>query len=149
MDHSKLKDMAYRSVIAEETLVILKPDACERNLVGTILSRLEGKGLKIMELSMTSCDRQKAEEHYIEHKGMPYFNDLCEYLSSGSVVVAIMYGENAIKTVRECMGPYKNPPAGTIRGDFAESQMRNSIHASANKADAAREIGIWFAGMSK
>ena len=132
----------------ERTLIIVKPDGVQRGLVGEILGRLEGRGLKIVALQLQNVSREVAEKHYGEHKGKPFFPGLIDYITSGPVVTAVLEGPSAIEATRATMGstnPAKAGP-GTIRGDFALIMGRNLIHGSDGPESAAREIGIFFGG---
>jgi nucleoside-diphosphate kinase len=130
----------------EQTLIILKPDAVERQLVGEILSRLENKGLRIAEMKMLRITAEMAKRHYAEHAQKPFYPGLEEYITSGPVVAAIIEGEEAVAVVRRMVGPTNGieAPAGTIRGDFSLSSQRNLVHASDSADSAQREIGLFF-----
>jgi nucleoside-diphosphate kinase len=133
----------------ERTLVLLKPDVAERNLVGQILAIYEQQGLSIERLRMLVPSRQWAEAHYEEHRGQPYFEPLIGYLTRGKVVAAVITGEQAIDRVRRLNGPTdpaKAPPE-SVRGRFALSTRENSVHASDSLASAAREMHLWFGQM--
>lgn len=130
----------------ERSLVILKPDAVQRGLVGTILSRLEQRGLKIVGMKLMQIDEKLARTHYAEHEGKGFFNDLVSYITSGPVVVLVIAGENVIEMIRSSVGatnPAKAAP-GTIRGDFAVSIGRNLIHASDKPESGEREAANFF-----
>jgi nucleoside-diphosphate kinase len=130
----------------ERSLVILKPDAVQRGLVGTILSRLEQRGLKIVGMKLMQIDEQLARKHYAEHEGKGFFNDLVSYITSGPVVVLVIAGENVIEMIRNTVGatnPAKAAP-GTIRGDLAVSIGRNLIHASDKPESGERETANFF-----
>ena len=130
----------------EATLVICKPDAVRRGLVGDILSRLERKGLRIEALRMMRVDRELAERHYAEHTEKPFFGELVEFITSGDVVVARVTGRQAVSVVRTLMGstdPAASAP-GTIRGDLALTVTDNLIHGSDSPESAARELGLFF-----
>jgi nucleoside-diphosphate kinase len=131
----------------ERTLVIVKPDAMQRGLIGEIVGRLERRGLKLEGLKLLRVDRALAERHYAEHQGKPFYEGLVSYITACPVVVAVFAGEGAITTVRATIG--KTNPAeaapGTIRGDFALEVGRNLIHASDGPESAAREVGLFFA----
>ena len=131
----------------ERTLILLKPDSVERQLVGTILSRFERKGLKIVAIQMMQLTPELARKHYAEHVKMPFYPGLETYITSGPVVAAILEGTEAIAVVRRMIGPTNGieAPSGTIRGDFALSSQRNLVHASDSTAAAEREISIFFA----
>jgi nucleoside-diphosphate kinase len=130
----------------ERSLVILKPDAVQRGLVGTILSRLEQRGLKIVGMKLMQIDEKLARTHYAEHEGKGFFNDLVSYITSGPVVVLVIAGENVIEMIRNTVGatnPAKAVP-GTIRGDFAVAIGRNLIHASDKPESGEREVANFF-----
>ena len=130
----------------ERSLVILKPDAVQRGLVGTILTRLEQRGLRIVGMKLMQIDEKLARTHYAEHEGKGFFNDLVSYITSGPVVVLVITGENVIEMVRNTVGatnPAKAAP-GTIRGDLAVSIGRNLIHASDKPESGEREVQNFF-----
>ncbi|RLF37075.1 MAG: nucleoside-diphosphate kinase [Thermoplasmata archaeon] len=130
----------------ERTLVILKPDAVQRGLVGEIISRFEKRGLKIVAMKMVKVSRELAEEHYKIHRGKPFFEPTVNYITSSPVVAMVIEGRNAIEVVRKMMGstdPQKAEP-GTIRGDYALYIGRNIIHGSDSKENAEFEINLWF-----
>ena len=132
--------------MSERTLSIIKPDATARNLTGVINSRLEGGGLRIIAQRRMRMTIEKAEGFYAEHRERPFFNDLCAFMTSGSVVVQVLEGDNAIARNREIMGA-TNPEkadAGTIRRDFGESIERNSVHGSDSPESAVREVAYFF-----
>lgn len=130
----------------ERSLIILKPDAVQRGLVGPILTRLEQRGLKLVGLKLMQIDEELARKHYAEHEGKGFFNSLVEYITSGPVVVLAVAGENVIEMVRNMVGatnPLKAAP-GTIRGDLAVSIGRNLIHASDKPESGEREVQNFF-----
>ncbi len=130
----------------DRTLVILKPDAVQRGLVGEVLGRIEKRGLKIAAMKLMQIDQETAHTHYAEHVGKPFFQGLVDFITSGPVVVAIFEGPNAQPIVRTTMGktnPVDSPP-GSIRGDLAVDLGRNVIHGSDSPESAEREIGIFF-----
>jgi nucleoside-diphosphate kinase len=133
-------------VAIESTLLIIKPDAVRRGLVGDVLRRIESKGLRIAEMRMTTIDRELAESHYDEHRDKPFFDELVGFISSGPVVVARIEGENAIEVWRSMMGPTdpKDAPAGTVRGDFGTVITENLVHGSDSAASAERELKLFF-----
>jgi nucleoside-diphosphate kinase len=134
-------------VAEEETLVIVKPDAVKRGLVGEILSRLQRKSLRIAEMRLMHVDRDLAERLYGEHREKAFFSELVEFITSGDVVVARIAGENAIPVVRGLMGatdPVKAAP-GTIRGDFGLVITQNLVHGSDSPESAKRELDLFFA----
>jgi len=130
----------------QRTLILLKPDAVERQLVGTILARFEQKGLKIAAMRMLHFTTELAREHYADHVDKPFYPGLEAYITSGPVVAAILEGQEAISVVRLMIGPTNGleAPAGTIRGDLSLSGQRNLIHASDSTASAEREVAIFF-----
>lgn len=130
----------------EQTLVLVKPDACERHLIGAILGHYEQAGLEVKQLKMLRPTRELVAEHYAEHLGQPYYAGLLERLAGHPVVALVLAGENAIEQVRELNGatdPAKAAP-GTVRALYALDTHRNSVHASDSAASAAREISLWF-----
>ena len=131
----------------ERTLSIVKPDATRRNLTGQINARLEAAGLRIVAQRRLRLSRPLAEAFYAVHRERPFYRSLCEFMTSGPVVVQVLEGKNAIETNREVMGatdPAKAAP-GTIRKDFAESIEANSVHGSDAPDTALREIAFFFA----
>jgi nucleoside-diphosphate kinase len=135
--------------MAERTLSIIKPDATRRNLTGKINARFEEKGLRIVAQRRIRLSRAQAEQFYAVHKARPFFNSLCEFMTSGPVVVQVLEGDNAVMKNREIMGatdPAK-AAAGTIRKDFAESIEANSVHGSDSAENAAIEIAFFFSGL--
>jgi nucleoside-diphosphate kinase len=132
--------------VIESTLLIIKPDAVRRGLMGEILRRIEAKGLLIAEMRMTTIDRDLAEEHYDEHREKPFFEELVGFITSGPVVVARIEGENAIDVWRSMMGPTdpKDAPAGTVRGDLGTVITENLVHGSDSAASAERELKLFF-----
>ena len=131
----------------ERTLSIIKPDATKRNLTGQINARFEAAGLRIVAQRRIRLSRPQAEAFYAVHRERPFYRSLCEFMTSGPVVVQVLEGQNAIDRNREVMGatdPAKAAP-GTIRKDFAESIEANSVHGSDAPETAAREIGFFFA----
>jgi nucleoside-diphosphate kinase len=135
--------------MAERTLSIIKPDATRRNLTGKVNARFEEKGLRIVAQRRLRLSRAQAEQFYAVHKARPFFNSLCEFMTSGPVVVQVLEGDNAVARNREIMGatdPAK-ASAGTIRKDFAESIEANSVHGSDSAENAAIEIAFFFSGL--
>jgi nucleoside-diphosphate kinase len=130
----------------EQTLILLKPDAVERHLIGEILSRFERKGLNIAAMRLLHVVPEQAKVHYAEHVAKPFYPGLEAYITSGPVIAAIIEGPEAIAVVRRLVGPTNGieAPAGTIRGDFSLSGQRNLVHASDSPESAKREIGIFF-----
>lgn len=130
----------------EKTLVLIKPDAVERNLVGKILALYEENSLKITRLEMVHADRSIAEEHYIEHLGRPYYEKLMNYITRSPLVALVLEGEEAISRVRQLNGK-TNPleaDKGTIRALYGIDNSYNTVHASDSPENAEREMKIWF-----
>ncbi len=133
----------------ERTLAIIKPDAFKRGLVGDILKRIEASGLTLHALRLMHLTRAQAESFYDVHKSKPFYNSLCEYMSSGPVVIAVLQGDRAIARWRELMGatdPAKAAP-GTIRKQFGISVEENATHGSDAPDTAACEIAFFFSGV--
>ena len=130
----------------EQTLIVIKPDAFERKLTGSILSRFENKGFLIRELKSYIFTKEKAEEFYSVHKNKPFFSELVSFISSSKVVVCILEGENAINTVRLLIGATRAYDAqpGTIRGDFGLGITNNIIHASDSYESFIKESQVIF-----
>jgi len=127
-------------------LVLCKPDAVQRGLIGRIVSRFEDKGLKIIGLKMLKVDQDLASKHYQEHVTKPFYDELCSFITSSPLVAMAIEGENAVAVVRNLMG-VTNPQdaaSGTIRGDFGLSLTMNLVHGSDSPASAEREIGLFF-----
>lgn len=133
----------------ERTLSILKPDATRRNLTGKINARFEEAGLRIVAQKRLRMTRAQAEGFYAVHKSRAFFGDLCEFMSSGPVVVQVLEGENAIARNRELMGATNpaNAAEGTIRKDYGESIEANSVHGSDSPETAASEIAYFFSSL--
>lgn len=130
----------------ERTLILFKPDAVQRRLVGRIIARIEEKGLKIVGLKMIRVSRELAEKHYAEHREKPFYPELVSFITSAPVVAMVVEGPRAVEVVRKMMGktnPLEAEP-GTIRGDFGLSVTMNLIHGSDSPASAAREIALFF-----
>lgn len=125
---------------------MLKPGVLNRRIVGQVISRLESKGLKLAGLKMMQISEELAHKHYAEHKGKPFFNDLCSYITSAPVVAMVWQGDDCVSLVRKVVGATKPSEAapGTIRGDFCAHTNFNVIHASDSDESAAREIGLFF-----
>ncbi len=130
----------------EQTLSIIKPDATRRNLTGAVNARLEEAGLRIVAQKRIRLSRERAEAFYDVHKERPFYDSLCDFMTSGPVVVQVLEAENAVALNREVMGA-TNPAdadAATIRADFAESLEANSVHGSDSPDNAAREVAFFF-----
>ncbi len=130
----------------ETTLIILKPDAVERRLIGRIVARFEEKGLQIAGAKMLRVTRDLAEAHYAEHEGKPYYPTLIQFITSSPVVALAVRGHSAIDVCRRLLGPTDGleAPGGTIRGDLAMSKTMNLVHASDSPESADRELRLWF-----
>jgi nucleoside-diphosphate kinase len=130
----------------DRTLILVKPDAMERNLGGAILARLEAAGLKITALKALKVDEALANKHYAVHTGKPFFKDLIAYITSYPIIAAVFEGKNAVETARKTMGATdpKKADAGTIRRDFGLDLQRNSVHGSDSAANAEIEIALYF-----
>lgn len=133
--------------VTERTLVLIKPDGVERQLVGEIISRIERKGLIIAALELRRVSEDLAAAHYAEHEGKPFFDSLLEFITSGPVVAAIVEGPRAIAAFRQLAGgtdPVEKATPGTIRGDFGLETQFNLVHGSDSTESAKREIALWF-----
>lgn len=130
----------------EKTLSIIKPDATEKNVIGKIIERFESAGLKVVAAKMLKLDDVKAGGFYAEHIGKPFYENLVSYMTSGPVIVQVLYGNDAIAKNRELMGATNPQEAalGTIRADFAESIDANAVHGSDSSESARREISYFF-----
>lgn len=130
----------------QKTLVLVKPDGVQKNLIGEIISRFEGRGLNVAALKLMQISEEQAKTHYAEHSERPFFGELVEFITSGPVAAMVISGENAIKAVRGMMGatnPLESVP-GSIRGDFALTIGENIVHGSDSEESAAREIKTFF-----
>jgi nucleoside-diphosphate kinase len=128
------------------TLILVKPDAFARNLTGEIVARFERKGLRIAQLELKTLDRALAEEHYAEHQGKPFFEELVSFITSGPLVAMVLEGEEAVRAARQVIGatnPLEAVP-GSIRGDFAIEVGQNMVHGSDSDESAEREVGLFF-----
>ena len=130
----------------QQTLVLLKPDCVQRRLVGVIIERLEKKGLRLAGMKLVQPSCELAEKHYAVHKGKPFYDSLVKFVTAGPTVAMVWEGREAVKVVRNLMGPTDGAQAapGTIRGDFALSIQNNLVHGSDSPENAALEIGLWF-----
>lgn len=130
----------------ERTLIILKPDTVQRQLVGQILDRFERKGLVLAGMKLMQVTKELAERHYAVHQGKPFYSGLIEYITSSPVVVVVVQGPRVIEVARKLMGKtfgYEAEP-GTIRGDFGASKTYNLVHGSDSPESAEQEIGLYF-----
>jgi nucleoside-diphosphate kinase len=130
----------------ERTLIILKPDAVQRGLVGEIVTRFEKKGLQIVGMKAMKIPQQLAETHYEPHRGKPFYPGLVRFMTSSPVIVLALAGRGAIDVARKMMGKTFGSQAepGTIRGDFGVSNSFNLIHGSDSPESAQRELGLFF-----
>ena len=132
--------------VAERTLIVFKPDAVQRGIVGELLARFERRGFRIAALRALRVDRAMAERHYAVHRGKFFFEDLVRTITASPVAAAVLEGPHAIAVVRAMVGatrPHEAAP-GTIRGDYALVGLRNLVHASDALETAASEIALWF-----
>lgn len=130
----------------QQTLILLKPDAVQRRLIGEVIGRFERKGLRLAALKFVQATRTLAENHYAVHKGKPFYESLLQFLTSGPTVAMVWEGREAVSVCRSMMGATdgaKSPP-GTIRGDFSLSVQNNLIHGSDSPENATTEIALWF-----
>ena len=130
----------------ERTLVLCKPDAVARGLVGEVVGRLERKGFRLVAMELRTLDEATAKRHYGEHEGKPFFGELVSFITSGPLVALCVEGPEAVGSVRTLMGP-TNPitaPPGSIRGDYGLEIEKNLVHGSDSPESAARELGLFF-----
>lgn len=133
--------------MTSRTFFMIKPDGVARGLVGTIIDRIERKGLKIVAMDLRMVPQETAAAHYAEHAERPFYNDLLEFITSGPVVAGVLEGPRAIEAWRQLAGgtdPVEKAAPGTIRGDFGLETQLNIVHGSDSDESAAREIGLWF-----
>ncbi|MAF52115.1 MAG: nucleoside-diphosphate kinase [Chloroflexi bacterium] len=130
----------------ETTLVLLKPDAVQRGLIGEIISRLERRGLKIVGMKLMQVSEELAHRHYGEHEGKPFFAPLVSFITSGPIVAMAIESGDAVALVRKTMGETKpvDSPPGSIRGDFGVDIGRNLVHGSDSVESAERELALFF-----
>jgi len=130
----------------ERTLIIIKPDGVERNLIGPIITRFEQRGLKIVGMKMLQVSDKLARQHYAVHEGKSFFEPLIEYITSAPVVVMALEGPQAVQAARNTIGATKpvEAAAGSIRGDFGMMVGRNLVHGSDSPENGAAEIALWF-----
>jgi nucleoside-diphosphate kinase len=136
--------------VTERTLVLIKPDAITRGLVGELVSRFERKGLTIEALQLRTMDAELADQHYAEHVAKGFYPPLKEFMTSGPLVSMILAGDEAIEVVRAMVGSTdgRKAAAGTIRGDLSLSNRENLVHASDSPESAKRELALWFPDLS-
>ena len=135
--------------MTERTLALIKPDGVSRNLIGDVLTRCEGRGLKVVALKMVRLTLEAAKGFYVVHRERPFYQSLAESMSAGPIVAAVLEGEGAIVTYRELMGATdpKKAAAGTIRADLAVSLEQNTVHGSDSPQSAAFEIPYFFSAL--
>lgn len=136
--------------MTQRTLVLLKPDAVRRGLVGEILSRFEAKGLSIVAMEQRTIDAETADAHYAEHVERDFYPPLRAFVTSGPLVALVLEGDEAVEVVRAINGATDGRKAapGTIRGDFSLSNRENLVHGSDSPESAQREIALWFPGLA-
>jgi nucleoside-diphosphate kinase len=130
----------------ERTLILVKPDAFARNLTGEIIARFERKGLRLVAMKLMTMSRDLAVQHYAEHEGKPFFDELVSFITSGPLVAMVLEGESAIVAARQVIGA-TNPleaNTGSIRGDYAVTVGQNMVHGSDAPESATREVGLFF-----
>ncbi len=139
--------------VQERTLVLVKPDAVQRGLIGEVLRRIEAKGYRVIALDLRIAGRDLLEQHYAEHVGKPFYEPLVEFMSSGPVVAAVVEGQRVVEGFRSLAGATEPTGAapGTIRGDLGRDWgtrvQQNLVHGSDSRESAAREIAVWFPGL--
>jgi len=134
----------------DRTLILVKPDAFERALTGEIISRFERRGLRIAALKHMTVERERAEDHYAEHREKPFFGDLVEFITGGPLVAMVLEGYEAVRAARQIIGatnPLEAAP-GSIRGDYALEVQTNLVHGSDSAESAVRETNIFFPELS-
>jgi nucleoside-diphosphate kinase len=133
----------------ERSLVLVKPDAVRRGLLGEILARFERKGLVIEALELRTMDAELADQHYADHVDKPFYPPLKEFMTGGPLAALVLSGDDVIEVVRAMIGATdgRKAAAGTIRGDFSLSNRENLVHASDSPESAKRELALWFAAL--
>jgi len=130
----------------ERTLILVKPDAFARNLTGEIIARFERKGLRLVALKLTTMSQELAAQHYAEHEGKPFYDELVSFITSAPLVAMVLEGDQAIEAARQVIGA-TNPlqaTTGSIRGDYAIAVGQNMVHGSDATESAAREVALFF-----
>jgi nucleoside-diphosphate kinase len=133
----------------DRTLILVKPDAFARGLTGEIIARFERKGLEIVAMQHMTMAEEEAKQHYAEHEGKPFFDELVEFITSGPLVAMVLEGEQAVAAARQVIGatnPIEAAP-GSIRGDFGLEVQTNLVHGSDSDESAVRETGLFFPGL--
>lgn len=133
----------------ERTLVLVKPDAVKKNVAGKIISRFEDEGFKVVALKKLKLTKEQAGQFYIVHKERPFYDELCEFMSSGPIVAMVLEGENAISRVRQILGATDPAKAeeGTLRKLYGTNVGENAVHGSDSPESAAYEIPFFFSGL--
>jgi nucleoside-diphosphate kinase len=149
-DNASVQATERIPAVTERTLVLIKPDGVARGLIGEVIGRIERKGFAIVALELRTVSAAIAEEHYGEHRDKPFFGELVEFITSGPLVAAVIEGPEAIVSWRAMMGATNpvNAAPGTIRGDLATQTQFNVTHGSDSPESAAREIALFFPGLS-
>jgi nucleoside-diphosphate kinase len=134
----------------ERTLILVKPDAFARNLTGEIIARFERKGLRLVALELITISKELAAQHYAEHEGKPFYDELVSFITSGPLVAMALEGDQAIVAARQLIGATSPLEAntGSIRGDYAIAVGQNMVHGSDSPESAAREVNLFFPGLS-
>jgi nucleoside-diphosphate kinase len=130
----------------QRTLILVKPDAFSRGLIGEVIARFERKGLKIAAMKLMTLDRDLAERHYAEHREKPFFGELVEFITGGALVALVLEGYEAVSAARQVIGatdPLESAP-GSIRGDFGLEVGTNLVHGSDSLESAQREVALFF-----
>ena len=133
----------------EQSLILIKPDAVERRLAGEILGRIEARGFEILEAKLVTAPRDLGEKHYAEHSEKPFFGELVEFITGGTLVALVLEGKEAVPAARQLIGatnPVEAAP-GSIRGDYALEIGQNLVHGSDSPESAKREIDLFFPGL--
>lgn len=133
--------------VNERTLVLVKPDGVGKGLVGEVISRIERKGLTLAALELRTVSRSVAEEHYVEHRDKPFYEDLVQFITSAPVIAAIVEGPRAVTAFRQIAGgtdPVDKAAPGTVRGDYGLEVQYNLVHGSDSPESAERELKLWF-----
>jgi nucleoside-diphosphate kinase len=130
----------------QRTLILVKPDAFERDLTGEVIARFERKGLKLVAIKLMQAHEELANEHYAEHTEKPFFGELVSFITRGPLVAAVIEGPNAVAAARQVIGATDpvEADAGSIRGDFGTEVTFNLVHGSDSPESAEREIKLWF-----
>ena len=130
----------------ERSLVLIKPDAVQRGIAGTIIARFERRGLRIVAMKMIQMDKALAQRHYAVHQNKPFFNDLVKFITSSPIIAAVFEGKNAVEVIRQTMGETNSAKAspGTIRGDYGIDLQYNLVHGSDSLENASKEIDLFF-----